>query len=120
MGSNDKRENLLCCGGLKVEPPDRKECEGLLCSAIDRLQDAHNPALSFASCFDLAYNAPTRCLCLQGYRSDRRYMAEYDGYMEGDEPLLAEKKLNSLSGMAWPLHLYGFQGCMKKACRFSN
>lgn len=122
MGSNDNLENLLRSGGLKAEPPDRKECEGLLRSAIDRLQDAHNPALSFASRFDLAYNAAhalaLTALRLQGYRSDRRYLvfqclthtlgvgkvqvrlfalcherrnlAEYEGYMEVDEPLLAE------------------------------
>lgn len=122
MGSNDNLENLLRTGGLKAEPPDRKECEGLLRSAIDRLQDAHNPALSFASRFDLAYNAAhalaLTALRLQGYRSDRRYLvfqclthtlgvgkvqvrlfalcherrnlAEYEGYMEVDEPLLAE------------------------------
>lgn len=122
MGSNDNLENLLRTGGLKAEPPDRKECEGLLRSAIDRLQDAHNPALSFASRFDLAYNAAhalaLTALRLQGYRSDRRYLvfqclthtlgvgkvqvrlfalcherrnlAEYEGYMEVDEVLLAE------------------------------
>lgn len=122
MGSNDNLENLVRNGGLKAEPPDRKECEGLLRSAIDRLQDAHNPALSFASRFDLAYNAAhalaLTALRLQGYRSDRRYLvfqclahtlgmgkvqvrllalcherrnlAEYEGYMEVDESLLAE------------------------------
>ncbi len=122
MGGNDNLENLLRSGGLKAEPPDRKECEGLLRSAIDRLQDAHNPALSFASRFDLAYNAAhalsLTALRLQGYRSDRRYLvfqclthtlgvgkvqvrlfalcherrnlAEYEGYMEVDESLLAE------------------------------
>lgn len=122
MGSNDNLENLLRTGGLKAEPPDRKECEGLLRSAIDRLQDAHNPALSFASRFDLAYNAAhalaLTALRLRGYRSDRRYLvfqclthtlgvgkaqvrlfalcherrnlAEYEGYMTVDEPLLAE------------------------------
>lgn len=122
MGSNDNLENLLRSGGLKAEPPDRKECEGLLRSAIDRLQDAHNPALSFASRFDLAYNAAhalaLTALRLQGYRSDRRYLvfqclthtlgvgkvqvrlfalcherrnlAENEGYMDVDEPLLAE------------------------------
>ncbi|WP_343351736.1 hypothetical protein [Pseudomonas sediminis] len=122
MGNNDNLDNLLRTGGLKVEPPDRKECEGLLRSAVDRLQDAHNPALSFASRFDLAYNAAhalaLTALRLQGYRSDRRYLvfqclahtlavskaqvrlfalchdrrnlAEYEGYMDVDEPLLAE------------------------------
>ena len=122
MGNNDNLDNLLRTGGLKAEPPDRKECQGLLRSAVDRLQDAHNPALSFASRFDLAYNAAhalaLTALRLQGYRSDRRYLvfqclahtlavskaqvrlfalchdrrnlAEYEGYMDVDEPLLAE------------------------------
>lgn len=122
MGNNDNLDNLLRTGGLKAEPPDRKECEGLLRSASDRLQDAHTPSLSFASRFDLAYNAAhalaLTALRLQGYRSDRRYLvfqclahtlsvskaqvrlfalcherrnlAEYEGYMDIDEPLLAE------------------------------
>lgn len=122
MGSNDNLENLLRSGGLKAEPADRKECEGLLRSAIDRLKDAHSPALSFASRFDLAYNAAhalaLTALRLRGYRSDRRYLvfqylvhtlgldkaqvrlfalcherrnlAEYEGYMDVDESLLAE------------------------------
>ena len=78
MGSEENLENLVRSGGLKAEPPDRKECEGLLRSAIDRLKDAHNPALSFASRFDLAYNAAhalaLTALRLRGYRSDRRYL----------------------------------------------
>ncbi|MCY1515035.1 hypothetical protein D9M68_496100 [compost metagenome] len=122
MGSEENLENLVRSGGLKAEPPDRKECEGLLRSAIDRLKDAHNPALSFASRFDLAYNAAhalaLTALRLRGYRSDRRYLvfqclvhtlalgkaqvrlfalcherrnlAEYEGYMDVDERLLAE------------------------------
>ncbi|MCY1370972.1 hypothetical protein D9M69_580950 [compost metagenome] len=122
MGSEENLENLVRSGGLKAEPPDRKECEGLLRSAIDRLKDAHNPALSFASRFDLAYNAAhalaLTALRLCGYRSDRRYLvfqclvhtlalgkaqvrlfalcherrnlAEYEGYMDVDERLLAE------------------------------
>ncbi len=122
MSSKDDLENLTRSGGLKAEPPDRKECEGLLRSAIDRLKDAHNPALSFASRFDLAYNADhalaLTALRLQGYRSDKRYLvfqclvhtlgvgkaqvrlfalcherrnlAEYEGYMDVDEALLAD------------------------------
>ncbi|MGF6695257.1 hypothetical protein M2318_005359 [Metapseudomonas resinovorans] len=122
MGSNDNLENLVRSGGLKAEPPDHKECEGLLNSAMDRLKDAHSPALSFASRFDLAYNAAhalaLTAMRLQGYRSDRRYLvfqclvhtlglsktqvrlfalcherrnlAEYEGYMDVDETLLAE------------------------------
>lgn len=120
--SKDNLENLVRSGVLKAEPPDRKECEGLLRSAIDRLKDSHSPALSFASRFDLAYNAAhalaLTALRLQGYRSDKRYLvfqclvhtldvsksqvrlfalcherrnlAEYEGYMEMDEALLAE------------------------------
>lgn len=49
MGGNDNLENLVRNGGLKAEPPDRKECEGLLRSAIERLPKAHDPELSFAS-----------------------------------------------------------------------
>ena len=122
MSSKDNLENLVHSGGLKAEPPDRKECEGLLRSAIDRLKDAHNPALSFASRFDLAYNAAhalsLSALRLRGYRSDKRYLvfqclvhtldvgkaqvrlfalcherrnlAEYEGYMDADEALLAD------------------------------
>ena len=78
MSSKDNLENLVRSGGLKSEPPDRKECEGLLHSAIDRLKDAHNVALSFASRFDLAYNAAhalaLTALRLQGYRSEKRYL----------------------------------------------
>ncbi|KPG91429.1 hypothetical protein AEQ67_30170 [Pseudomonas sp. RIT-PI-q] len=78
MGSNDNLENLVRSGTLKAEPPDRKECEGLLRSATDRLKDAHNTALSFASRFDLAYNTAhalaLTAMRLQGYRSDRRYL----------------------------------------------
>ena len=94
MGSNKNLENLVRSGGLKAEPPDRKECEGLLRSATDRLKDAHSSALSFASRFDLAYNAAhalaLTAMRLQGFRSDRRYLAEYEGYMDVDETLLAE------------------------------
>jgi hypothetical protein len=122
MGSNENLENLVRSGGLKAEPPDRKECEGLLRSATDRLKDAHSSALSFASRFDLAYNAAhalaLTAMRLQGFRSDRRYLvfqclvhtlglnkiqvrlfalcherrnlAEYEGYLDVDETLLAE------------------------------
>jgi hypothetical protein len=78
MGSNENLENLLRSGGLKAEPPDRKECEGLMRSAVDRLKDAQMSSLSFASRFDLAYNAAhalaLTALRLCGYRSDKRYL----------------------------------------------
>ena len=57
MDSKANLENLQRSGGLKAEPPDRKECDGLMRSARDRLKDAGNAPLSFASRFDLAYNA---------------------------------------------------------------
>jgi len=122
MDKNQSLENLQRNGGLKAEPADRKECEGLMRSASDRLQDARSAQLSFASRFDLAYNAAhgiaLTALRLSGFRSDRRYLvfqclvhtaginklqvrlfalcherrnlAEYEGYMDEDEGLLAE------------------------------
>ncbi|AZF13160.1 hypothetical protein C4J93_5010 [Pseudomonas sp. R2-37-08W] len=78
MDSKANLENLQRSGGLKAEPPDRKECDGLMRSAKDRLEDAGNAQLSFASRFDLAYNAAhalaLTALRLQGYRSDKRYL----------------------------------------------
>lgn len=78
MEKNESLENLVRTGGLKVEPPDRKECEGLMRSAVARLKDAGSTQLSFASRFDLAYNAAhaiaLTALRLCGYRSDRRYL----------------------------------------------
>ena len=71
-------ENLVRTGGLKPEPPDANESKGLLNSAVDRLKDAHNQQLSFASRIDLAYNAAHAlalyALRAQGYRSDKRYL----------------------------------------------
>lgn len=78
MGYQENLENLLRSGGLKAEPPDRQECEGLMRSAMARLNDAQTPSLSFASRFDLAYNAAhalaLTALRLSGYRSDKRYL----------------------------------------------
>lgn len=78
MGEQENLENLLRSGGLKAEPPDRQECEGLMRSATDRLKDAKTTSLSFASRFDLAYNAAhalaLTALRLSGYRSDKRYL----------------------------------------------
>ncbi|WP_341960064.1 hypothetical protein [Pseudomonas sp. RC10] len=78
MGSLESLENLVRTGGLKPEPADRAECIGLIRSALDRLQDAHNSTLSYASRFDLAYNSAhalaLAALRLKGYRSDRRYL----------------------------------------------
>lgn len=132
MGSNENLENLLS-SGLKAEPPDRKECEGLMRSAMDRLKDAQATQLSFASRFDLAYNAAhaiaLTALRLCGYRSDKRYLvfqclihtadvskvqvrlfalcherrnlAEYEGYMDEDEALLAQLLENTSQLLAY-------------------
>ncbi|WP_339477545.1 MULTISPECIES: hypothetical protein [unclassified Pseudomonas] len=78
MDKHQSLENLLHSGSLKAEPPDRQECEGLMRSATDRLEDAQTTSLSFASRFDLAYNAAhalaLTALRLSGYRSDKRYL----------------------------------------------
>lgn len=78
MDNKVNLENLQRSGGLKTEPADRKECDGLMRSARDRLRDAGNSQLSFASRFDLAYNAAhaiaLTALRLRGYRSDKRYL----------------------------------------------
>jgi hypothetical protein len=120
-------ENLVRVGGLKAEPYDLREYQGLYRSAVERLHDAQLSGLSFSSRFDLAYNA-AHALALAalracGYRSDRRHLvfqclahtldidrvsirllgiaherlnlAEYEGYMETDETLLAELGLRA-------------------------
>lgn len=72
-------ENLARIGKLKREPPSARELQGLLASARERLADAGNATLAFASRFDLAYNA-SHSLALYalrhaGYRCDARYLA---------------------------------------------
>jgi hypothetical protein len=119
---SDPLENLVKIGSLKAEASDPKESAGLMHSAKDRLHDACIAHLSFASRFDLAYNA-AHALALYalreaGYRTDKRYLvfqclihttpitkidqrifalcherrnlAEYEGYLDVDENLLAE------------------------------
>ena len=71
-------ENLVKIKQLNREPPDKREFEGLLRASIDRLKDSQNPGLSYASRFDLAYNAAhglaLAALRASGYRSDKRYL----------------------------------------------
>jgi hypothetical protein len=72
-------ENLVRIGRLKCEPPSEREQQGLLESADARLADANLQSLSYASRFDLAYNA-SHALALYalrrlGYRCDQRYLA---------------------------------------------
>ena len=71
-------ENLVGIKQLKSEPPDQHEFERLVNAAVDRLNDARNSSLSYASRFDLAYNAAyglaLAALRAAGYRSDKRYI----------------------------------------------
>lgn len=71
-------ENLAKIGKLKAEPPDARESAGLIRSAVVRLKDARNTALSIESRFDLAYNAAhsaaLAALRAAGFRSDNRYL----------------------------------------------
>jgi len=72
-------DNLVRIGKLKREPPSDRELAGLLASAMARLHDADNPALSFDSRFDLAYNAAHAlslyALRRAGLRAEHRYLA---------------------------------------------
>lgn len=71
-------ENLVRIKQLNREPADKREFDGLMKAAVDRLQDAENGSLSYASRFDLAYNAAhglaLAALRAAGYRSDKRYL----------------------------------------------
>ncbi len=70
--------NLVKTGQLHEEPPDQNEFNGLLSAAKARLKDARIRSLSYASRFDLTYNA-AHALALaalrhKGYRTDKRYL----------------------------------------------
>ena len=71
-------ENLVKINQLNSESPDKREFEGLVLAATDRLFDSQVEALSFSSRFDLAYNAAhgfaLAALRASGYRSDKRYL----------------------------------------------
>ena len=77
--SSQNLDNLVDIGKLKREPPSLREQQGLFDSAESRLADAAIDSLSFASRFDLAYNA-SHALALYalrrlGYRCEQRYLA---------------------------------------------
>jgi hypothetical protein len=67
-------EKLVRIKKLNNEPPDKREFEGLIKAATERLNDAENEALAYASRFDLAYGAAhglaLAALRASGYRSD--------------------------------------------------
>ena len=79
MPSPSTLENLAGPGGvLAKEPPDVKEFDGLVRSALARLKDAENGANSLDSRFDLAYSA-AHALALaalrhHGFRPSKRYI----------------------------------------------
>lgn len=71
-------DNLVRIRQLKAEPPDQREVDGLVRSALVRLKDAEIPSLSIEGRFDLAYNAAhalaLAALRWHGYRSENRYL----------------------------------------------
>lgn len=71
-------KNLAARNLLHQEPRDEQEIGNLINAAIARLQDAQNVSLSYASRFDLAYNAAhgfaLAALRSAGYRTDKRYL----------------------------------------------
>jgi hypothetical protein len=70
--------NLALIKELHAERPDRREFEGLVKAAAERLHDAENEWLSFLSRFDLANNAAhalaLAALRAAGYRSYKRQL----------------------------------------------
>ena len=77
--TTEQLENLVRIGQLRREAPAEEELAGLKRSAQSRLADATRTDLSFASRFDLAYNAAhalaLHCLRRAGYRSTNRLTA---------------------------------------------
>ena len=75
--SREKLDNLVSIGQLHREPFDKREFDGLVRSARDRLNDVSNGQLSFSSRFDLTYNAGhalgLAALRYNDYRSDNRF-----------------------------------------------
>lgn len=71
-------DNLVKINQLKVEPPDKKEFEGMLRAGDTKLKDSQIPGLSEDSQFSLAYSAAhafaLAALRWHGYRSDSRYI----------------------------------------------
>ena len=71
-------DNLVRTGGLKSEPAEQQEIDGLIRSGLARLADASITTLSLDGRFDLAYNAAhalsLAALRRHGYRSENRYL----------------------------------------------
>lgn len=71
-------DNLVKTGQLKKEPPNAEETAGLIAAARARPDDVRRGGLSFASRFDLTYNAAhslaLAALRHRGYRANNRYV----------------------------------------------
>jgi hypothetical protein len=71
-------DNLLKIHQLQQEAPDRREFDGLVKAALDRLADSQVASLSYSSRFDLAYSAAhgfaLAALRAKGFRSDKRFL----------------------------------------------
>lgn len=74
--SKEELDNLVKIGSLKIEPPTRKEFDGMVKSARRGLADAQNESIETDSQFDLAYEAAHKfalaALRNHGYRSENR------------------------------------------------
>jgi hypothetical protein len=65
--SSAELDNLVRIGKLKREPPAARELQGLLASARERLTDADNATLAFAS-LDVIISVGCRVKSVQGTR----------------------------------------------------
>jgi hypothetical protein len=76
--SSDPLARLAAAKQLKVEPPSRKEFEGLLRLGRKRLEGAQVSKLALEARFDLGYGAAhalsLAALRWHGYRSENRYL----------------------------------------------
>ena len=86
----EQLENLVKIKKLKAEPPDQDEFDGIVSSAMRRLQDAAIEGLSDEGRFSLAYGAAhafaLASMRWHGYRSENRYLARISH--QKDEPSL--------------------------------
>jgi hypothetical protein len=71
-------KNLERIKDLHIQPSDKREFDGLLKAAVERLTEVENLGLSYAIRFDLAYNAAyglaLAALRAAGFRSGKRYL----------------------------------------------
>ena len=88
-------ENLVRIGQLRREGPVADELAGLKRSAQSRLADATRPDLSFASRFDLAYNA-AHALRTVGLRTEKLPRCSRSRRSQGQDSSLVE--------LHWPTH----------------